>query len=181
MEKKELEKLRFPIGKYKRKFSFTPEEIAACIDRIEELPQKMRDAVTGLSESQLDTPYRPGGWTVRQVVHHVPDSHLNSYIRFRWTLTEDTPLIKAYEQAQWALLPDARTAPVSLSLDLLTSLHARWVVLLRALTEQDQQRGFIHPEHGREVKLDNMIGMYAWHGDHHLAQIVNLRVRRNWD
>jgi len=135
--------------------------------------------VAGLTGAQLDTPYRPGGWTVRQVVHHVPDSHLNSYVRFRWALTEEEPDIKAYHEDRWAELADARTAPVEVSLALLDSLHARWVALLRSLNEQEWKRTFRHPQHGL-ITLEKNAALYAWHGRHHTAHITRLRERNGW-
>jgi hypothetical protein len=144
-----------------------------------ELPAQLAKAVAGLDDAQLDTPYRPGGWTVRQVVHHLPDSHLNSYARFRLALTETSPLIKPYEEAAWAQLSDARTAPVGPSLTLLEGLHARFVLLLRTLTDGQFARTFRHPELG-ENRLDWTLGLYAWHCLHHVAHINNLRIRERW-
>ena len=141
---------------------------------------QMRSAVAGLNEGQLETPYRAGGWTVRQVVHHVADSHLNSYIRFRWTLTEDTPTIKAYDETRWAELPDAKTAPVEVSLKLLESLHVRWVYLLETLDDEAFGRSFIHPETGEAISLERNLALYAWHGRHHCAHITSLRERKGW-
>lgn len=154
-------------------------ELATFVDQIAETPAHMRAAVAGLTDAQLDTPYRPGGWTVRQVVHHVPDSHMNSYVRFRLALTEDAPVIKPYEEARWAELHDARTLPIEPSLELLESLHARWVPLLRSLTEADWKRMFRHPELG-PVRLEQNAALYAWHGRHHVAHITKLRERMSW-
>jgi hypothetical protein len=140
----------------------------------------MRAAVTGLSETQLDTRYRDGGWTVRQVVHHVPDSHLNAYTRLRLALTENAPTIKPYEEARWAELPDARTGPIEISLSLLEALHHRWVALLRKLGAAEGARTFLHPEHNRQITIDELIAMYAWHGEHHVAHITSLRRRMGW-
>ena len=139
----------------------------------------MRNAVAGLNDGQLDTPYREGGWTLRQVVHHVADSHMNSYIRFRLALTEDEPTIKPYDEAVWANLIDAKTAPVAPSLSLLEGLHHRWAVLLRSLSETDVQRKFVHPELGT-LTVDQYISLYAWHGKHHAAHITSLRERKAW-
>jgi hypothetical protein len=144
-----------------------------------QLPENLKKAVSGLSDAQLDTPYRPGGWTVRQVIHHVPDSHMNSYTRFRLALTEDSPLIKPYEEAAWAQLPDARTAPVAPSLMLLEGLHFRFVTLLRSLSEADFAKTFRHPELG-EKRLDWTLGLYGWHCLHHTAHITSLRTREGW-
>jgi uncharacterized damage-inducible protein DinB len=153
---------------------------AECIARIAAAPARMRAAVTGLDDSQLDTPYRPGGWTVRQVVHHVPDSHINAYTRIRLALTEDTPTIKPYEEARWAELPDARSLPVETSLRLLESLHARWVPLLERIGAAEGARQFRHPEHGRLMTVDELIALYAWHVDHHAAHVTSLRERMGW-
>jgi hypothetical protein len=147
-------------------------EIAAC-------PVKLRGAVAGLTAQQLDTPYRPGGWTVRQVVHHVPDSHLNAYVRFKLALTEDSPTIKPYDEAAWAKLPDTAATPIEVSLQLLESLHARWVRLLEAMTEADFAREFHHPESGT-MSLDTYLSGYEWHCRHHVAHIARLRSRMGW-
>jgi hypothetical protein len=173
------EDLRFPIGKFHLEESVAPDQLAEWIGQIAAAPQHMRTAVAGLSDAQLDTPYRPGGWTVRQVVHHVPDSHLNSYVRFRLALTEDEPTIKPYDEASWAALPDARTAPVEVSLALLENLHRRWVLLLETLTPAEWDRRFNHPELGVRT-LRQTVGMYAWHGRHHVAHITALRQRLGW-
>lgn len=170
--------LRFPIGDFKADESISEEQRRRYIERIAGTPAKLRSAVEGLSPEQLDTPYRPGGWTVRQVVHHVPDSHLNSYIRFKLALTEDEPTIKPYDEARWAALPDSQATPVEVSLSLLESLHQRWVTLLRSLAPEDFARTLRHPERGL-VSLDWMLGLYAWHGDHHVAHVTSLRARMN--
>lgn len=149
------------------------------IDVIAAAPLRMREAVAGLDAAQLDTPYREGGWTVRQVVHHVPDSHMNAYVRVKLALTEDEPTIKPYEEAAWAQLPDSRITPVEVSLALLEALHTRWVDLLRAMDGADFKRSFRHPEHGA-VTLDWLVGMYAWHSRHHVAHITSLRERMGW-
>ncbi len=174
-----MEDLRYPVGRYEPPSSITSADRAEWIRILDGLPEKMREAVRGFSDAQLDTPYRPGGWTVRQVVHHVPDSHLNSYVRFRLALTEDTPVIKAYEESAWAELPDAKTAPVASSLALLAALHSRWTLLLRSLDEAQWKRTFRHPSLG-EKHLDWNLGLYAWHSRHHLAHINNLRERERW-
>ncbi len=171
--------LRYPVGKFNFPDTVSAGERAKFIGEIAEAPFRLREVVKGLGDSELDTPYRPGGWTVRQVVHHVPDSHLNSYIRFRWALTEEEPTIKAYHEDRWAELPDARTAPVEVSLKLLESLHSRWVGLLRSLTEQDWQRTFRHPSLGL-LRLEQNAALYAWHGRHHVAHIASLRERMGW-
>ena len=156
------------------------EQVSNWISEIENTPAQMAKAVHGLSDEQLDTPYRPDGWTIRQVVHHVPDSHMNSYIRFKWTLTEDTPTIKAYDEKLWGNLPDSLEGPVELSLQLLASLHARWVVVLRNLGEEDLEKEFVHPESGQKISLKTMVALYAWHGKHHLGHITSLKERMGW-
>lgn len=172
--------LRYPIGPFKLESAPTDEDIRRAIDEIAQAPAKLRAAVEGLSKEQLDTPYRPGGWTVRQVVHHVPDSHLNSYCRFKLSLTEDEPTIKAYREDRWAELEDSRATPIEVSLALLESLHERWVLLLESLDLTDFQRTFRHPEIG-VVTLAQNAGLYAWHGRHHVAHITSLRERMGWD
>lgn len=170
--------LRYPVGRFEQAAVITPEQRNELISQIEVAPAKMRAAVADLNDQQLDTPYRPEGWTVRQVVHHVPDSHLNSYMRFKLALTEDMPTIRTYHEDRWAELPDS-SAPIEVSLNLLESLHRRWIILLRALTNDDLRRSFQHPEWGN-VNLDQAIGMYAWHGRHHVAHITALRDRMGW-
>ena len=170
---------RYPIGKYEEPKQVTPELRAAAIAEITTLPNKMRDAVRGLDDAQLDTPYRDGGWTVRQVVHHVPDSHMNAYIRWRLALTESEPTIKPYEESAWARLEDAAHAPVEVSLRLLEPLHERWVRLLHSVKEQEFARKFVHPDFGART-LDWMLFLYAWHGRHHTAHITELRKQRAW-
>src|SRR3984893_12526190 len=172
--------LRYPIGKFTYEGPMTPERSRECLTAIAETPARLREAVAGLTDEQLDTQYRPGGWTVRQVVHHLPDSHLNSYMRFRLALTEDEPTIKPYREDRWAELPDARTQPVEVSLRLLECLHARWVALLRSLTDAEWKRTFRHPELGL-VSLEQNAALYAWHGQHHVAHILNLRERMGWE
>ncbi|MGO8789055.1 MAG: YfiT family bacillithiol transferase [Terriglobia bacterium] len=176
--------LQYPIGKFT--WGRAGEGLLAgeaerrqWLADIEQTPARLRAAVAELTEGQLDTPYRPGGWTVRQLVHHLADSHMNSYVRFRLALTEDEPTIKPYEQQLWADLPDARSAPAELSLTLLDSLHQRWVSLLRSLAPEDFARAFKHPELGR-VTLERNLALYAWHGKHHVAHITNLRERSGW-
>jgi hypothetical protein len=171
--------LKYPLGRYHAPALISSAQRAAWIDQMAQLPSRLTQAVAGLDDAQLDTPYRPAGWTVRQIVHHLPDSHLNSYTRFRLALTEDSPLIKPYEEAAWAQLSDARTAPVAPSLTLLEGLHARFVLLLRSLSDEDFARTFRHPELG-EIRLDWTLGLYAWHCLHHTAHINNLRTRQGW-
>jgi uncharacterized damage-inducible protein DinB len=171
--------LSFPIGRYQREATVTAERRAEWIRDIAETPAALRRAVETLSDQQLDTPYRPGGWTVRQVVHHVPDSHMNAFIRFKLALTEDIPTIKPYEQALWADLPDAR-GPIVNSLTLLESLHERWVTLLNGMSPADYQKSFRHPEYDRTMTLDDTLGLYSWHGRHHVAHITSLAARSGW-
>ena len=172
--------LRFPIGKFARPDQVTDAQRHAWIEDIAQLPNIIRAAVAGLQAAQLDTPYRPGGWTVRQVVHHLPDSHMNAYVRFKLALTETEPTIKPYEEARWAELPDTGATPPEVSLALLDALHARWVTLLRAMSPADFKRAYRHPEHGRLVPLEEALGMYAWHSRHHVAHITSLRQRNGW-
>jgi hypothetical protein len=171
--------LRYPIGKFTYEGPPTPDQRQGGLDQIAQAPGRLRAAVRGLSEQQLDTPYRPDGWTVRQVVHHVPDSHLNAYIRFKLALTEDEPTIKPYAEDKWARLADTATTPVEVSLALLDSLHDRWVRLLRSLQPEDWKRTFRHPELGL-VTLEKNLAIYAWHGRHHVAHITSLRERNGW-
>jgi DinB superfamily len=172
--------LRYPVGKFVPPAGpSSAEEREAFIVEIDEAPARLRAAVAGLSEAQLDTPYRDGGWTVRQVVHHVPDSHLNSYVRFRLALTEDNPTIRGYMEERWAELADARGGPVDLSLGLLEMLHRRWTLLLRSLGEEQWRRTFLHPDLGK-VALDRNLALYAWHGRHHVAHVTALRERMGW-
>jgi len=170
---------RYPIGKFQQQLEATPTLRIQAIDSIAETPVQLRAAVNGLSPVQLDTPYREGGWTVRQVVHHVPDSHLNAYIRLRLALTEELPTIQPYDENQWANLPDAKSAPVEISLVLLEAIHDRWVRLLRALTADQYGRVFVHPEHGPRT-VDWLLFLYAWHGRHHIAHITELRKLKSW-
>jgi uncharacterized damage-inducible protein DinB len=170
---------RYPLGRFTPDAEPTPATRARHIEAIAGLPQRMRKALAGLKDNQLNTPYREGGWTVRQVVHHVPDSHLNAYIRFKWTLTEEKPTIKPYDEGAWAALKDSELTPVDVSLNLMEALHTRWAVLLRSLKAEDFRRTFIHPESGSH-DLDWLLGLYSWHGNHHLAHITSLRERMNW-
>jgi hypothetical protein len=171
--------LRYPIGPFEWRGENSAEDRRRYLDEIEQAPARLRGAVAGLDNQRLDTPYRPGGWTVRQVVHHLPDSHLNSYVRFRLALTEDEPIIKPYDESRWAELTDARTAPVEISLAFIESLHRRWMLLLRSLAPADLARQFRHPELG-VVSLDRNLALYAWHGRHHVAHITSLRERMGW-
>jgi uncharacterized damage-inducible protein DinB len=175
----DLELLRYPTGRLSYKAPLTYEEAKEKIKEIKALPEKLRAVVSGLSDEQLDTPYRPGGWAVRQVVHHLPDSHMNAYIRFRWALTENEPTIKPYDENAWAKLPDASSAPVEMSLTLLEALHIRWAALLDTLKPEDLERTYMHPESGKG-SIGKLVATYAWHGKHHLAHITSLIERNNW-
>ncbi len=175
--------LRYPIGKFEWIPPENEEQMAKrrvhYIDVLANLPSNMASAVKGLNREQLDTPYRPEGWTVRQVVHHVPDSHLNAYVRFKLALTEDDPTIRAYDEAKWAELPDSAITPVEVSLELLAALQSRWVDVVRSMQPSDFARTLVHPERGR-LTLDQMLAMYAWHSAHHTAHITSLRERMGW-
>ncbi len=171
--------LRYPIGKFIPPEVVTSDQLQTWIDNIRSLPTRMQQAVAPLNATQLDTPYRPEGWTLRQVVHHVADSHINSYVRFHWTLTEESPTIKAYDEKGWAMLPDT-DAPIELSLSIISAIHQRWVYLLERLEEKDWQRYFVHPATGYHWQLDLCTGMYAWHGNHHLAHITTTINRQGW-
>jgi len=172
--------LRYPIGKYTFADSTTRQQVAEWVEDVARVPAALRAAVKGLDASQIETPYRPGGWTVRQLVHHLADSHLNAYTRFKLALTEDTPTIKPYDEGAWADLEDNRTVAISVSLDLLEALHTRWIALLRVMTPDQMAREFRHPEKGRTMRLDGALGMYAWHGRHHVAHVTALREREGW-
>ena len=171
--------IRYPIGKFTPESHPTPETRARAIETITTLPSRMRQAVGGLGREQLNTPYREGGWTVKQVVHHVPDSHLNAYVRFKLALTEDTPTIKPYNEDAWARLKDSELTPIEVSLALLESIHSRWVTLLKTLEPKDFERKLNHPESGIQT-LDRVLSLYQWHGDHHLSHITSLRERMKW-
>jgi hypothetical protein len=173
--------LRYPTGRFHRpKAALDGAQRRAMIDAIARTPADIRAAIRGLSDPQLDTPYRPEGWTVRQVVHHVPDSHMNAFIRFKLALTENVPMIKPYDEAAWAKLPDAHDTPIETSLALVTALHERWVVLLRAMNPSDFLRTLNHPEWDAPLSLDAILALYAWHGPHHVAHITSLRQREGW-
>lgn len=173
--------LRFPIGPFQdhARDRTTAAERSALMDEIAAAPARLREAVAGLDDAQLDTPYRAEGWTVRQVVHHLADSHVNAYARFRWALTEEAPTIKPYDEKEWARLPDATTAPVAVSLDLLDALHTRWLILLRAMSPEDFERRWVNPDLG-ELSVDVLLQIYGWHGKHHVAHITSLREREGW-
>ena len=170
---------RYPVGKFPGKRKLAPEERKHMIHSISEAPKRFREAVKGLNDQQLDTPYREGGWTVRQVIHHLADSHMNAYIRMRFTLTENNPTVKAYDENLWAKLEDARTAPVEPSLNMLDGIHHRWMLLLNSLGDVDFERSMQHSENG-SMTLDDHLIDYEWHGRHHAAHITSLRAAKNW-
>lgn len=172
--------LRFPIGEYSPLENPSQKDIEQFIYTIEAFPGKLREAVSSLNNEQIDTPYREGGWTIRQVVHHVADSHMNSYIRFKLALTEDKPAIRPYDEAKWAELPEAKSGELELSLPLLEALHKRWVVMLKNITSEQLGRKYFHPETNKENDLRYLIGLYAWHSEHHLAHVVNLKKKMGW-
>jgi exoribonuclease II len=174
-----LEELRFPIGKFKRPEVVSDEEFNMDVQAIQELPDSLKEAVKGLNEDQLNTPYRDGGWTIKQVVHHLFDSHANSYVRMKLALTEDNPTIKPYDESLWAELDDAKYAPIELSINLLDALHKRWVLSLTAFGTEEKKRTFNHPESGI-WRLDKYVGLYGWHCIHHVAHITGLRKRMGW-
>lgn len=171
--------LRYPVGKYQPVQALSEQERQKLLTQIEETPKKLRAAVAGLSREQLNTPYRDGGWTVQQVVHHLADSHMNSYVRFKLALTEDEPTIKPYNETRWAELSDSKTTSVDSSLVLMDALHERWMNLLRGMSSTDFSRKMKHPERG-SMTLDDTLGLYAWHGRHHVAHITGLRERKGW-
>ena len=174
----DIDTLRYPVGRFKAPSSNDPASRAQFIQTLRELPARLRSAIAGLNDAQLDTPYREGGWTVRLVVHHVADRHMNSYIRLKLALTEDNPTIKPYDEAAWAQLADSRL-PIAPSLGLIESLHARWVGLLDGMSEADFEKTFNHPERGKQ-NLGTTVALYAWHSLHHTAHITSLRVRQGW-
>lgn len=170
---------RYPIGKFSVDGSLTPQKKKQYLDDIEQTPACLRAALQELSDAQLDTPYREGGWTLRQVAHHMPDSHMNSYVRFKLALTEDEPTIRPYMEDRWAELPEAKNGPVEVSLSLLELLHQRWMLVLRGLTDVDWKRSFRHPELGL-MSLEKTLALYAWHGRHHVAHVTKLRDKMGW-
>ena len=174
-----MEDLRYPIGKYAAQ-PFSENQLQEWLIDIKFLPQHLENAILNLDESQLDTPYRPDGWTVKQLVHHVADSHMNAYIRFKLALTEDNPTIKPYNEGAWANLQDTQNLPINISLTLLHALHARWVEVLKGITAEEWNRTVFHPEQKKEITLWHLLGMYAWHGKHHVAHLTALRERMKW-
>ncbi len=180
MTETELETLRYPIGKFSFNAEAGKKEIKQWIADIEELPSHLRKAVVGLNDKQLDTPYREGGWTVRQVVHHLADSHINAYIRIKFALTEEHPTIKPYKEEKWAELDDAKNLPVEVSLSLLESLHERWVYMLRKIAPVDYERTVFHPDSKRDMSIKFLMNLYSWHSKNHTAHITSLRKRMKW-
>ena len=174
-----MDNLRYPIGKFSLKSDPDAAGRLVLISGMQILPETLRIAVCDLTDQQLDTQYRSGGWTVRQIVHHIADSHLNGYIRFKWTLTEVIPEIKIYHQDSWAQTPESTSAPVLISVNLLESLHDRWVLLLKSMTEAEYAKIFLHPETG-PMKLSEALALYEWHGRHHVAHVQSLRERMKW-
>lgn len=175
-----MENLKYPIGRFEFGKTYNKAETQAQIQTISALPSKLFNVVNVLTEAQLETPYRPGGWTVRQTVHHVADSHINAYTRFKLALTEHNPAIKPYQEGLWAELPDGKGAPVDWSLQLLKYVHLRWVMLLNSLTEQDLERTYFHPETKRVFPLSEVLALYAWHSEHHYEHINQLCIREGW-
>lgn len=180
MENSILEKLRYPIGKFIAPEIYPKEYLDGKISEIATFPERLKKEVLHLTDEQLDTPYRQDGWTIRQVIHHCADSHMNCFIRIKWALTEDTPTIKFYHEDRWGGLQDNLTMPIQPTLSLLEGLHFRLTYLMNSLSESDLEKSFIHPEHNSEFKLKEIIGTYAWHGNHHLAHITELKKRKNW-
>lgn len=175
-----LEKLKFPIGQFDKPTTITKDCIEQWINAISTFPARLTSEVSNLTDEQLDTPYRPNGWTIRQVIHHCADSHMNSLTRLKLTLTEDHPTIKPYFEERWAELADSKSMPISSSLKMLEGIHERWTVLLKNLTEENYKLVFIHPEHGKSFRIDENIGVYAWHCNHHLAHITETKKRHHW-
>ena len=177
----DLEQYKYPIGKFIKPEIITREILHSWIEDIETLPERLKKEVENLSERQLDTPYRQDGWTLRQVIHHLADAHLNAFIRVKLALTEENPVVKPYFEERWAELPDSQNFPVRPSLKIIKGIHQRWSFLLKTLSEQDFQKVFIHPENNREFKLEEILGIYAWHGNHHLAHISTLKKQKGWE
>ncbi len=172
--------LSYPIGKLRYPDEISEEYLQANIEAIRSTPERMAAAVSGLNDEQMDTPYRPGGWTVRQLVHHLPDSHMHSYLRFHWAITEDSPMIKPYDEKAWATMDYHQSVPVEVSLSLLKAIHDRWMILIDNLTEADMACSYRHPEDGQIYSVKKAILVYGWHGDHHIAHITELRKRMGW-
>lgn len=180
MENTTLEKLRYPIGKFTAPETYSKEYLANKIADIASFPERLKNEVIHLTDEQLETPYRNGGWTIRQVIHHCADSHMNCFIRIKWTLTEDKPVIKFYHEDRWSELHDNLTMPIEPTLSLLEGLHFRLAYLMNSLSESDLEKYFIHPEHNAAFQLKEIIGTYAWHGNHHIAHITELKKQKGW-
>lgn len=180
MTELDLEKLKYPIGKFEAPTEYTAAYISNKIEEIATFPERLKKQTLHLTNEQLDTPYRPGGWTVRQVIHHCAESHMHCYIRIKWALTENNPVIKAYDEVLWSELSDNLQMPIEQTLNLLEGLHYRIAYILRSLSETDLEKSFIHPENNSEINIKRIIGMYAWHGNHHLAHITTLKEYKNW-
>ena len=180
MKESDLEKLKYPIGKFEAPTTYTADYISAKIEEIATFPERIKKETLHLNDEQLDTPYRPGGWTARQLIHHCAESHMNGFIRTKWSLTENNPVIKAYDEVLWAELPDSVKMPIAPTLNLLEGLHFRWTFIMRNLSEADLEKSFIHPDNNSEYRIKQIIGTYAWHGNHHLAHITNLKKNKNW-
>jgi hypothetical protein len=180
MEDSKLEKLQYPIGRYKAPEVYSAAYIQGAISQIGSFPERLKQEVAHLNEEQLDTRYRKDGWTIRQVIHHCGDSHMNCYIRLKWALTEEIPIIKYYYEDRWALLEDNLTMPIQPSLVLLEGLHYRLAYLMNSLKTADLEKSFIHPEHNKEIQIQELISLYAWHGNHHIAHITELKKKKGW-
>ncbi|WP_242091585.1 YfiT family bacillithiol transferase [Aestuariivivens sediminicola] len=181
MTKDELESLRYPIGKFRAPDEITADVVSEWIAILEQFPYRLESLVRFLNKTQLETPYRPGGWTVRQVIHHLSDSHHHSYIRFKWALTEDRPVIKPYDEKFWAELPDASTGPIAMSIEHLKAVHYKLVYMLKRINKTQWNNVFIHPDTNSEISLKLNVGIYAWHSNHHYAHIENLLKRKGWN
>ena len=173
------ENLRYPIGKFQAKESYSNQELKSDLNKLSTLASRLLTSIKGLNADQLDTPYREGGWTLRQVIHHLADSHMNAYIRTKWALTEDNPVIKAYNEKDWALTTENALSP-EVSIALIQSLHIKWVELLQSLTSEQLKRSFVHPAANREFTMERVVQMYAWHGEHHLGHLTMLKTKMGW-
>ncbi len=180
MHDEKMETLQYPIGRFTKPTEVSEEDIRMAIQTISDFPEKIQAAVEKMDKNQMDTPYRPGGWTVRQLVHHCADSHMNAYIRFKLTLTEETPTIKPYDQTRWAMLVDSQLLDPGVSLGILKGIHARWETIMHSMSEEDWDRMFLHPEYKVTQSLKNIVKMYEWHCNHHLSHIIRLIHRMNW-
>lgn len=175
------EEQKYPIGRFQKPENITPERIEEWKADISSLPQRFKEAVTGMTNEQLDTPYREGGWTVRQVVNHCADSHMNALLRIKLALTEEKPTVTAYFEDRWAELEDSKSIPIEPALQMLQGIHGRWTVLLNSISPAQLERSYIHPAHGNEVLIKEVIALYAWHGNHHLAHVKMLKTRKGWE